>query len=115
MLLTQEEMVINVRGQNIFDRSELLDGDLGLVVEGSRGDNPDVTRRELDGGGTATHREPPEEPGKWSREGDEFRGDLCHSEFRFGIGLIVLSKYLTNDGFGHLCERRERVKKRWWG
>ena len=43
-LLTQEEMVFSIRGQNIFDRSELLNSDLGLVVEGSRGDNPDVTR-----------------------------------------------------------------------
>lgn len=41
--LTQEEMVIRIRGQNVFDGSEFLDGGLGLVAEGRRGDDPDVT------------------------------------------------------------------------
>ena len=63
---TQEEMVISIRGQNIFDRPEFLDGGLGLGGEGSGGDNPDVTRGEFDGGRTTTHREPSEEPGKRS-------------------------------------------------
>ena len=31
---TQEEMVISVRGQNIFDRSEFLDRSLRLIIEG---------------------------------------------------------------------------------
>jgi len=85
---TQEEMVISVRGQNIFDRPELLDRNLGLVVEGGGGDNPDVTRGEFDGGRTTTHREPSEEPRKWSREGNEVGSDLRHSEFRFGTGWV---------------------------
>jgi len=83
---TQEEMVISVSGQNIFDRPEFLDRDLGLVVEWSGGDNPDVTRGEFDGGRTSTHREPSEEPRKWSREGNEVGGDLRHGEFRSGTG-----------------------------
>lgn len=42
--LTQEEMVISVRGQNVFDRSEFLNGSFRLIVEGGRGDDPDITR-----------------------------------------------------------------------
>ena len=81
-LLTQEEMVISVRGHNILDRSEFLDRDLGLVVERGRGGNPDVTRGELDRGRATTHREPSEEPGERSREGNELGGDLRHSGVR---------------------------------
>jgi hypothetical protein len=42
-------MVTGVGSQNVFDRSEFLDSGLGLFATGSRGDNPDVTGRELDG------------------------------------------------------------------
>ena len=75
---TQEEMVISIRGQDVLDRSKFLDGSLGLVVEGGRGDHPDITGGELDGGRTATHWKPSEEPGKRSREGIDIGGDLCH-------------------------------------
>lgn len=73
---TQEEVVISVRGQNVLDGSEFVDGLPGLFSEGGRGDNPDITRGELDGGRTTTHREPSEESGEGSREGMELGGDL---------------------------------------
>jgi len=74
--LTQEEMVISIRGQYVFDGSEFLDGVLGLVTEGGRGDNPNIARGELDSGRTTAHREPSEESGKGPREGNDLRSDL---------------------------------------
>ena len=68
--------MISVRGQDVFDGSEPLNGGLGLVAEGCRSDNPNIARGELDGGRTTAHREPSEESGKGSREGDELRSDL---------------------------------------
>ena len=74
--LTQEEVVVSIRGQDVFDGSKFVDGGLGLVAEGGRGDNPDVAGGELDGGRTTAHREPSEESGKGFREGNDFGGDL---------------------------------------
>ena len=69
-------MVISIRGHDVFNGSKLLDGRPGLFAEGGRGDNPDVAGGKLDGGRATPHREQPEEPGEWFREGDEVGGDL---------------------------------------
>ena len=74
--LTQEEMMVSVSGDNVFNDPEFLHGDLGLVVERGGGDNPDVTRGELDSGRATAHREPSEESGKGLREGDNLWGNL---------------------------------------
>lgn len=76
---TQEEMVISIRGHDVFDGSELLEGGLGLVAEGSRSDNPNIAGGEFDGGRTTAHWEKSEESGKWFREGNDFWSDLCRA------------------------------------
>ena len=87
--LTQVEMVISIRRHDVFDGSKLLDGLLGLVAEGGRGDDPDIAGGKLDGGRAAAHWEPSEESGKGSREDNDLRGNLCRAwvipdKFRFG-------------------------------
>lgn len=74
--LTQEVMVICVRSHDVFHVSELLDSSLCLVTVWCRGDDPNVTRRELNGGRPAPHWKEPEESGKGPREGNQIRGDL---------------------------------------
>lgn len=74
--LTQEVMVISVRGHDVFDYPEFLDNSPGIFGAGCGSDHPYVTRGELDGSRTASHWEKTEEFGKGSREGEDIGGDL---------------------------------------
>lgn len=110
--LTQVEMVISIRRHDVFDGSKLLDGLLGLVAEGGRGDDPDIAGGKLDGGRAAAHWEPSEESGKWFREGHDLGSDLCrvsgatHGELRPGTdGASKRNRYLANDNLVHLRGR----------
>ena len=70
-------MVTSTPGHDVFDRSKLPDGSLGLVAGGGRSENPNITGGKLDSGRTTANWEPSEVLGKWFREDNDIGSDLC--------------------------------------